>query len=76
MVSRVVSVAPHANAKKMCGAHGAGVSCTRLVTDVVLSDAGRERVEWAVCARRLEENSDADAWLRWHPVEAAKLDAV
>lgn len=51
MVSRIVSIAPHVNARKSCSAHGAGVGCTRLVADVVLSDAGSEHVEWAVCAR-------------------------
>lgn len=76
MVSRVVSIAPHANAKKTCSAHGAEAGCTRLVADVVLSDAGTEHVEWAVCARWLKENSDAHAWLQRHPAEAAKLDSV
>ncbi|WP_330291188.1 ISAs1 family transposase [Streptomyces sp. NBC_00576] len=76
MVSRVVSIAPHANAKKACSAHGAEAGCTRLVADVVLNDGGSEHVEWAVCARWLKENSDAHAWLRRHPVEAAKLDSV
>ncbi|MHA5049039.1 hypothetical protein [Streptomyces sp. SD15] len=76
MVSRIVSIAPHVNARKSCSAHGAGVGCTRLVADVVLSDAGSEHVEWAVCARWLKENFDAHAWLQRHPVEAAKLDAV
>ncbi|MFJ4789730.1 hypothetical protein [Streptomyces sp. NPDC088794] len=76
MMSRVVSIAPHVNGKKMCSAHGVGASRTRLIADVVLSDVGSEHVEWAVCARWLKENSDAHAWLQRHPVEAAKLNAV
>ncbi|MEU9238519.1 hypothetical protein [Streptomyces sp. NPDC048385] len=60
----------------MCSAHGAGASCTRLVADVVLSDAGSEHVEWAGCARRLKENADAATWLQRHPVEAAEPNAV
>ncbi|MFE1800843.1 hypothetical protein ACFW9L_32440 [Streptomyces sp. NPDC059517] len=76
MKSLIVSIAPHTNAKDTCSAHGSEADCVSPIADVVLSDAGSERVEWAVCARWLKENSDAEAWLRRHPVEAARLDAV
>ncbi|WP_367325822.1 hypothetical protein [Streptomyces sp. HUAS ZL42] len=75
MASRIVSVVPHANAKDACSAHGAAAQCTPLVADVVLSDAGSEHVEWAVCARWLRENPDATAWLEGHPDDAALLSA-
>ncbi|GGR84275.1 hypothetical protein GCM10010269_24290 [Streptomyces humidus] len=76
MESRIVSIVAHVNATHACSAHGAGAGCAPLIADVVLCDAGSDHVEWAVCARWLRENSDARAWLRTHPVEAAGLDPV
>ncbi|MGW3101278.1 hypothetical protein [Streptomyces sp. NPDC001100] len=75
MTSRVAFCRSSRDVKKVCSAHGAWAGCTWLVADVVLSDAGSERVEWAVCARWLKENSDAYVWLQRHSVEAAELDA-
>ncbi|MEU3980683.1 hypothetical protein AB0F77_11315 [Streptomyces sp. NPDC026672] len=75
MASRIVSITPHTNSKRVCSAHGSAAECTPLIADVVLSDAGSERVEWAVCLRWLRENSDAAAWLDAHPDTAALLDA-
>ncbi|MEU4872170.1 hypothetical protein [Streptomyces sp. NPDC021608] len=76
MESRIVRIVPHANAKDACSAHGVAAACSRPVADVVLSDAGSDHVEWAVCARWLTENPDARAWLESHPAEAAGLDTV
>ncbi|MFG2576839.1 hypothetical protein [Streptomyces sp. NPDC048481] len=71
MKSGVVRVVPHANARNACSAHGVAAGRTPLVADVVLCAAGSDHVEWAVCARRLEENPDAVGRLREHPAEAA-----
>ncbi|MFF7135372.1 hypothetical protein ACFZBZ_23800 [Streptomyces sp. NPDC008196] len=75
MSSRIVSITPHANGKKACSAHGVSAKCTPLIADVVLSDAGSEHVEWAVCARWLRENPDAVTWLESRPEAAVLLDA-
>ncbi|MEU5411974.1 MULTISPECIES: hypothetical protein [Streptomyces] len=75
MSSRIESIVPHANDKDACSAHGAAAGCASLTADVVLSDTGSERVEWAVCARWLHENPDATAWLGAHPEAAARLGA-
>jgi hypothetical protein len=74
MESRIVRIVPHANARNACSAHGVAAGCAPLVADAVLCDAGSDHVEWVVCARWLEENPDAVAWLRDHPVEAAALN--
>ncbi|MFF7205427.1 hypothetical protein [Streptomyces sp. NPDC008141] len=75
MASRIVSITPHTNAKSQCSAHGIAAKCTTLTADVVLTDAGSKHVEWAVCARWLQENPDAVAWLKTNPDAAARLAA-
>jgi hypothetical protein len=75
MESRIVSIAPHENAKVACSAHGAAAKCLPVIADVVLRDAGSEHIEWAVCARWLRENTGAATWLGEHSRVAALLNA-
>lgn len=75
MSSMITSITAHTNDKTTCSAHGTAAKCAPLIADVVLSDAGSDHVEWAVCARWLRENPDAAAWLESHPEAAALLSA-
>ncbi|WP_190038508.1 hypothetical protein [Streptomyces fructofermentans] len=73
-LSKIVCIAPHANAKKECSAHGTAAGCTPLVADVVLRDAASEHIAWAVCVRWLKENRDAVIWLERNPGVAALFE--